>query len=101
MSFEIENENGKCKVKGELTIYTANKFKDEIQKCVEGSDQIELDLSAVDEIDTSCFQLLMQAKKACDKSDKEFVLSKISPMVQDVMHLYSLDQFFEPQTRHV
>lgn len=96
MKFNSKIEKGKCQAiaEGELTIYCAKDFKEKIQQCVNESKSIALDLSNVEEIDTSCFQLLMQAKHACDTADKTFELSAISPAIQDVFHLYGMERFF-------
>lgn len=99
MNFESENLKGKCKAsaEGELTIYCANDFKEKITQCVSEANSIELDLSKVEEIDTSCLQLLMQAKQACLAEDKRFELSAISPAINDVLHLLGMERFFGEQ----
>ncbi|MDH5179585.1 MAG: STAS domain-containing protein [Gammaproteobacteria bacterium] len=96
MNFESQTKNGKCtaKAEGELTIYCAAAFGEKITECVNTAEAVELNLDKVEEIDTSCLQLLMQAKRACDASNKTFALTSVSPVIQDVLHLYGLDLFF-------
>lgn len=96
MNFESVVENGQCKASadGELTIYVANDLKDKVNECVSSANSISLDLSKVEEIDTTCVQLLLQTKQACDSAEKSFAITEISPAVQDVLNLCGLANYF-------
>ena len=53
----------------------------------------------VSEIDTSCFQLLMQAQIACHDNDKQLNFVSISPAIREVMELFGLENYLnEPET---
>lgn len=97
MNFESVTENGVCKASadGELTIYVANDFKEKISQCVNDADSLSLDLSKVEEIDTTCLQLLMQTKQACETANKSFAITQVSPAIEDVIHLCGIQGFFD------
>jgi len=96
MEFKDEINDGVCvaSVEGELTIYSVNDFKQGLEKVIKKSTTLKLDLSDVSEIDTSCIQLLMQAKDSCQDNEKEFELSAVSPAVQEVIDIFGLGNHF-------
>ncbi len=96
MNFKDKIDGGICdaNVEGELTIYTVNNFKKELEKVLKKSTTLKLDLSQVSEIDTSCIQLLMQAQDACRENEKEFKITAISPAVQEVIDIFGLGNHF-------
>lgn len=79
---------------GELTIYNASAFKQELAPCLEDCKSIAFDLSAVTDMDTSCFQVLMQAKRECQKAEKEMKMVSHSPAVLEILDLYGMERFF-------
>lgn len=79
---------------GELSIYTAADFKQELKPCLDDCKSMLIDLSAVTEMDTSCFQVLVQAKRECEKAGKEMQMSGHSPAVLEILELYGMERFF-------
>ena len=96
MEFKFNIDDGVCEaeVEGELTIYHANDFRKELEKAIKKAGSFRLDLSGVSEMDTSCFQLLMQAQNACHENDKAFKLTAVSPAVQEVIEIFGMGQHF-------
>jgi len=83
---------------GEMTIYRAAEFKPALLDALAQSDEIELDLSAVSEMDTSGVQLLMLMKREAVAAGKSLKLSGHSPAVLEVFELLDLGSWFgDPQ----
>ena len=91
-----KTKKGQCQlsIEGEMNIYHASKMKDELVKHLEKCKSMELDLTAVSEIDTTGFQLLLQLKRECNKEGKEVLLTSHSPAVLDVIELYGMEEYF-------
>jgi len=96
MEFNAETSDGVCEavVEGELTIYHVGEFKKELEKTIKKASSINLNLANVSEIDTSCFQLLMQAYDSCLESGKAFKLSAVSQPIEEVMEIFGLERHF-------
>lgn len=95
---EIKEENGKrlAYLSGEMTIYNAKMFKDELTKIVEElPQQIVLDLSQVSEIDTSGLQLLLMTRRKAAQKNKALQLVALSTAVIDAISLYNLNMLNE------
>lgn len=82
------------RIEGELTIYRAEELKQVLLGTTADSAPLELDLSAVTEIDTAGVQLLMLAKKTALAQQRELRLVAHSPAVTDVFELLNLAAFF-------
>ena len=91
-----KKKTGLCEVglDGELTIYEASALKDELFKKIEKCKGVSINLSNVSELDTSCFQILIAAKRECDKREIEFTMNSHSPAVLEVMELYNMGSYF-------
>ncbi len=91
-----KKKTGLCEVDldGELTIYEAASLKEELFKKIEKCKGVSINLSNVSELDTSCFQILIAAKRECDKREIEFTMNSHSPAVLDVMDLYNMGSYF-------
>ncbi len=91
-----KKRSGLCEVEldGELTIYEASALKDELFKKMDKCKGVSINLSNVAELDTSCFQILIVAKRECDKNNIEFTMNSHSPAVLDVMELYNMGSYF-------
>lgn len=92
ISIEDRN-NGNCLVSltGELTIYEAAKLHGDLLDCLTKYENIDIDLSGVTELDTSCYQLLLQAKLKHSKENKQFHISAISDAASEVFELFNLN----------
>lgn len=89
-------KGGKCTIslEGDLDIYSAAAFKQKLMPNLEECTSFVFDLSAVGEIDTSCFQVLVQAKRECEKSGKEMQMVSHSPAMLEILDLYDMESFF-------
>ncbi len=95
-SAERESAAGvpKVRIDGEFTIYRAAELKPVLLAGVGQPGVVELDLSAVTDLDAAGIQLLMMAKKAALESGCELRLGPQSAVVADVMALLDLGKFF-------
>jgi len=83
---------------GEMTIYSAAELKPALLEALGQSDEIEIDLSNVSEMDTSGVQLLMLVKREAVAAGKALALSGHSPAVLEVFELLGLGGWFgDPQ----
>ncbi len=83
---------------GEFTIYHAAELMPMLFDALTQSDEIEIDLSAVAEIDTSGVQLLMLMKREAVAAGKSLKLSSHSPAVLEVFEVMGLGGWFgDPQ----
>jgi anti-sigma B factor antagonist len=80
---------------GALTIYEAAAAKAALLEALQGADGIEVDLSAVSELDTAGAQLLVLAKREADTAGKAFALSGQGAAVREVFDCYGLHVQFE------
>ena len=99
MSNVENNPAGKAQVNRiaithDMTIYHALALKDELMGNLKQHTAIELDLSQVAEIDTAGVQLLIVAKRECQKQDKTLSIIAHSPAVHEQMDFYNLAGFF-------
>lgn len=85
---------GRMAIDQDLTIYHAEALKSELMGNLENYQVIELDLSRVAAIDTSGIQLLMLAKRECQKQDKILRIIAHSPAVHELMDFFNIAGFF-------
>jgi anti-anti-sigma factor len=80
---------------GEITIYTAMELKKTILDALEECGQaLHLDLSAVTELDTAGFQLLVLAKREAERRGKGFHIEAVSPATDELIRLYNMAGYF-------
>jgi anti-sigma B factor antagonist len=82
------------RIDGDMTIYRALELKQTLLDAVQTHAKVELDLSAITEIDTAGVQLLMLAKRAAQAAGRELRLVGHSPAVVEVFQLFDLAAFF-------
>lgn len=89
-------KGGKCNMalSGELTIYNAAEFKVAFMPHLEKCKSLSIDLSEVSEIDTSCFQVLIQAKRELESQGKLVELHAHSSAVMEILNLCGQEDFF-------
>ncbi len=78
-------------VEGELTIYTAEVFRDTLFPCIDQSPSITLNLDRVVEFDSAGLQILLVAHNKSHALGKIFVITDCSKAVTEVFTLYQLD----------
>lgn len=83
---------------GEMTIYSAAELKPALLQALGESEEIEIDLADISEIDTSGVQLLMLMKREAAAAGKVLKLAAHSPAVLEVFELLGLGNWFgDPQ----
>jgi anti-sigma B factor antagonist len=81
-------------IEGSLTICQVLEWKPKLLDAINQSSQCEIDLSAVNEIDTAGAQLLIYAKKAAHEMRKELHITRHSPAVLEMFELLNLAAYF-------
>jgi len=94
--FKSRKKKGNCSIhlEGDITIYTANELKEKFHACLIKSDSFEVDLSAVSELDTAGFQILLLAKRQATALGKTFQMVKHSQAVMDVFNIFNAASLF-------
>jgi anti-sigma B factor antagonist len=87
-----EKKKNKDKVsialEGDLNIYSVKELKGQLTGYLENIKNIELDLSAIDIVDTAGFQLLALMKKEVKSKDKVFSIINPSNEIVRIFNLY-------------
>lgn len=99
MPIVVESTDGNCTVQvtENMTIYEAVEQKKQLLnalKKVKKNEQMEINLSDVNEMDTAGLQLLLLLKKTAEKGKKTMLLVAHSPASLDVIDRYNLATFF-------
>ncbi len=89
-----DQQSGHIAIAGELTIYTVLELKDKLLTGLSATEELELDLSEVDEIDAAGLQLLVMIKRQAAVLDKVVRFIGHSPVVVDLLDLSGLAGFF-------
>ncbi len=84
------------RLEGELSIYRAAELKTVLLEAL-AQGALEIDLSAVSDIDTAGVQLLMLAKKTAQQNQHTLRLAGHSPAVLDAFELLNLAAWFGDQ----
>jgi anti-sigma B factor antagonist len=79
---------------GEMTIYRAADLKVTILEALRKTRVLEIDLSAVTELDTAGLQVLMLAKQTAAAEQRELRLVQHSPAVVEIFEMLDLVAFF-------
>lgn len=78
-------------IEGEMSVYRAAELKQQLLEQLEMSPQLELDLSAVSEIDTAGLQLLLLARREARARDGDLRIVAQSAAVDDMLILLHMD----------
>ncbi|EJL86711.1 anti-anti-sigma regulatory factor (antagonist of anti-sigma factor) [Herbaspirillum sp. CF444] len=85
-------------VNGGFTIFQAAEYKPQLLGVIDNADEmLEMDLSGVDEIDTTGLQLLLLMKREAALQYKQLFFNGISPAVQNVIDMLHLQGTFDIQ----
>lgn len=84
-------------IEGEMTIYRASELKSTILPHLSQADEIEIDLSKVQEIDSAGLQLLIATKLEAVAHDKKLRFVGHSKPVLEALDLCDLVAFFGDQ----
>src|SRR5450830_455955 len=81
---------------GGFTIFQATEYKSQLLGVLDNADEVlHMDLSGVDEIDTTGLQLLLLIKREAKRQYKTLIFNSFSPAVQNVIDMLHLQQSFE------
>lgn len=96
MSAKAASGTPPCRIAidGELTIYNAAEWKERLYEPIARGDSLELELSAVQELDTAGLQLLIMAKKEALARGQALHLCNHSRAVVEAFELCDLAAFF-------
>ena len=78
----------------DMTIYNAAAQKQRLLDALLATERLEIDLSAVSEIDTAGFQLLVLVKREARRVDKEALIVAHSEAVREVLDSYNMAAAF-------
>jgi anti-sigma B factor antagonist len=81
-------------IEGELSIYTAAELKPQLYNVLQQHAELELDLSAVSEMDSAGLQVLIATKREAAGSGRVLRLTQHSPAVLEVFDLCNMAAFF-------
>jgi len=89
-------KNSLCKlaVDKELTIYVIDELKQKFTEDLSLYKKFELNLEAVEEIDTAGIQLLLALKRELMQQKKEFKLTAVSYPVSQLLESYGMSNCF-------
>lgn len=99
MHIGARHENGICRlrIEGEFTIYNAVQIREGLLEHLAGSQEIEVDLGGVSEMDTAGFQLLLATKREGNRLGKSVRYVSHSQAALEVIDLYDMAaQFGDP-----
>lgn len=82
------------RIEGEMTIYRAEELKCALLEPLQPQATLEVNLSAVTELDTAGLQLLMLAKRTAQKQQGQLRLVGHSAAVLEVFDLLNLAAYF-------
>jgi anti-anti-sigma factor len=88
-----ENDMRHVTLAGEVTIFNAGAIRQQILTALDETDDIDVDLSEVTEIDTAGVQLMVAAKREAAERHKVLHYSACSPVVLDVVALLGLSAY--------
>lgn len=87
-------------LEGELTIYEASEFKEKLDAAFRDSPVfLELDLSRIVKMDTSCLQILLALKKEAKRKEANVRLVNHSRSVLRLIDLYGLIGFMRDKIK--
>lgn len=82
------------RIEGEMTIYRAAELKQTLLASLDHAEELEIDLSAVTELDSAGVQILILVKKQALARQRKLRLIAHSPAVLDVFELLNLTAYF-------
>ncbi len=91
MEITKQADDSKCSLtlEGDMTIYTATENKVHFEPYFDVEQNISLDMSAVNEFDSTGFQMLLLLERQTVENDSAFNVKPASPAVQEVLTLYN------------
>lgn len=98
MDAEAEERNKgrvqRTAIEGELTIFAARALRETLLNALQDGDEVEIDLSGVNEMDSAGLQLMIAAKREAMAQNKSLRFIGHSPAVLDTLDLCELSAYF-------
>lgn len=91
---EQQGNTRTLRIQGDMTIYTAAPLKQHFADALQGSNDLEIDLSAVQAMDSTGLQLLYLIKREAQKRGKKLSLVRHSPAIMQVLDLFNMSAYF-------
>jgi anti-sigma B factor antagonist len=96
MESQVQYKEGRMRVAGEMTVYTAAGLKQELLAAIAAHRRSKLlDLSEVTEIDTAGLQLLLTARRLAANDGRELLLIDPSRAVRSALELCQLSTLLQ------
>jgi anti-anti-sigma factor len=91
MEITKQTDDTKCALtlNGEMTIYTAMENKVHFEPYFNIEQNIALDMAAVNEFDSTGFQMLLLLERQAAANENVFSIKQASPAVKEVLSLYN------------
>ena len=87
---QTEGIHSRITADGPLTIYTVGELKAAFLDAIPLDGAVELDLSAVSEIDTAGLQLVLASRKRASENGSTLRITKASRAVDELLELFAL-----------
>ena len=87
---ENDPKVNRIEIRGELSIFTAAALRQQLLDALDGETDVEVDLSAVSEMDSAGMQLMVAAKREAGTRNKSLRFTGHSPAVFDILELCDL-----------
>lgn len=96
MTVNTEKVDGTCRIRieGDMTIFNAADLKKDLLDNLHECSDFEMDMSQVNEIDTTGLQLLILAKRETAALNKSFRIMSYSPATMYVLELFNMKDYF-------
>lgn len=94
MENERKNATSVLRIDGEISIYRAAELKQALLASLDQTEELEVDLAAVTELDTAGVQILMLVKRQAQATQRKLHLVGHSPAVLEVFELLNLAAYF-------
>jgi len=92
---EVNSEQEEIAFEGDMTIYNAENFKQDLFSVIAKKNDVNVNLTDVSEFDTAGFQVLLIGKKYADENEVELRLCEASEPVSEVFKLYGMSDLLE------
>ncbi|HEX8962561.1 MAG TPA: STAS domain-containing protein [Rhodocyclaceae bacterium] len=87
------NSQNHMALAGEVTVFNAGTIRSQLLAALDGTDDVDVDLSQVTEIDSAGVQLIVAAKREAESRNKALHFTGCSGPVLDVIGLLGLSAY--------
>ncbi len=87
----MENSTLFLSIQNDLSIYQVEELHKRLCDYFDSANEVVVDMSKSDKIDTAGFQLLASLQKSCEAANKPFKLLEPSSSVQNFVELFGFD----------